>query len=584
MRAIILSAGKGSRLGLKDVPKCLLKVGDETILARQIKILKMAGIENIDVVIGYGGGVWIKENINKVKKINERVVLNRDFMTTQSPYSLYLAMKNRRKETLLVLDGDLIFEQRVIELLANIEGRTTLLLHESEKSTGSGVVLEVDKGYGFVVKSIGEDIMSDYVYAGLMRVDKRDYKLFEEKLKTGIYNNTILAKLLQDISYEKKIGAIRLVTTKRGEELLEVDLMSGGSYSKTSKIVKGADEVIIRKETVVPGGDKLIDEITWLNRLPVHVKRHFPEIENYNISKESTYFEMRYYDLPTLRDLLLRSEIKAQKAVKILGNIFNFMFNEICVLNIENAPPNFVREVHLKKIFARLMETYSAVGIFRDIINIEYIEINNKGYKNILPLVKEISRDREFIKWVSPEKTCNIHGDLHFDNMLIDKNGDFILIDPRGYDRSDIAYDIGKVWHSCHGLYDFIHTDRFELKKRSKSITYKINVSNALFEYRKIYRALPKILSKYAQVELDPNFLNRVFFSEATHFCSVIPFQLKHDGKEKIALACYAIGVELLNNIYNIWLQKIGGREVIEGKIVNINTIEDYEEAKEIFR
>jgi len=49
--ALLLAAGEGSRLG--RVPKCLLRVSDQTLLERQITALLTAGASNIVVVTGY---------------------------------------------------------------------------------------------------------------------------------------------------------------------------------------------------------------------------------------------------------------------------------------------------------------------------------------------------------------------------------------------------------------------------------------------------------------------------------------------------------------------------------------------------
>ena len=54
MRAIILAAGKGSRLNgiTEETPKCLVKVGGVTLIERQIAVLQDAGIDDITVVVG----------------------------------------------------------------------------------------------------------------------------------------------------------------------------------------------------------------------------------------------------------------------------------------------------------------------------------------------------------------------------------------------------------------------------------------------------------------------------------------------------------------------------------------------------
>ena len=55
MRAIILAAGSGLRLGqhTKDIPKALLDLNGKSILERQISLLRQHGINEIFVVTGY---------------------------------------------------------------------------------------------------------------------------------------------------------------------------------------------------------------------------------------------------------------------------------------------------------------------------------------------------------------------------------------------------------------------------------------------------------------------------------------------------------------------------------------------------
>src|SRR6185369_15371895 len=55
MKAIILSAGQGSRLLplTQERPKCLLPIGPYTLLEWQIRAVAAAGIKDIAVVIGF---------------------------------------------------------------------------------------------------------------------------------------------------------------------------------------------------------------------------------------------------------------------------------------------------------------------------------------------------------------------------------------------------------------------------------------------------------------------------------------------------------------------------------------------------
>ena len=57
MRAIILAAGRGSRMGAltRDRPKCLVEFAGKSLLARQMAALGAGGIETIAAVRGYRG-------------------------------------------------------------------------------------------------------------------------------------------------------------------------------------------------------------------------------------------------------------------------------------------------------------------------------------------------------------------------------------------------------------------------------------------------------------------------------------------------------------------------------------------------
>src|SRR5579862_1491970 len=55
MRAVILAAGRGSRMGNLggDRPKCLVELGGRPLIERQIASLRRGGVDEIGVVRGY---------------------------------------------------------------------------------------------------------------------------------------------------------------------------------------------------------------------------------------------------------------------------------------------------------------------------------------------------------------------------------------------------------------------------------------------------------------------------------------------------------------------------------------------------
>src|SRR6185369_13657144 len=57
MKAIIVAAGRGKRLGVETdgIPKCMVKVGGKAILHWQLEALAAAGVDDVVIVRGYLG-------------------------------------------------------------------------------------------------------------------------------------------------------------------------------------------------------------------------------------------------------------------------------------------------------------------------------------------------------------------------------------------------------------------------------------------------------------------------------------------------------------------------------------------------
>lgn len=121
MQAIMLAAGKGSRLGkyTKNNTKCMLDVHGETLLERAIDALLEANIKDFIIVLGYKGEN-VKEFIREKRldeKINITYIDNDVYDTTNNIYSLYLARDYLAKDDTILLESDLIYDKSIIRKL-----------------------------------------------------------------------------------------------------------------------------------------------------------------------------------------------------------------------------------------------------------------------------------------------------------------------------------------------------------------------------------------------------------------------------------------------------------------------------------
>lgn len=118
MRAILPVAGVARRLHplTVDLPKCLLPVAGRTILSRAVSILADRGITRFTVVDGFAGDQIRASLTSEFPPAWFTFVHNPAYASTNNAYSLWLA-DLRDEEPILLLDGDLVFEPGVLDLL-----------------------------------------------------------------------------------------------------------------------------------------------------------------------------------------------------------------------------------------------------------------------------------------------------------------------------------------------------------------------------------------------------------------------------------------------------------------------------------
>ena len=232
MKAVILSAGKGTRLSkiTENIPKALIEIGGKKILERQIQILLENGITKIFVVIGYKADK-IREQINFIEKVE--LIENKEYATTDNIYSLYLANNELRDGEFILLNGDTVFEEDIIKLLVSKKGDSVAPV-DSEYYDLEELKIKEENGYVVEIlsKSVSREI-SNGSTIGIFKFSSEGSKalFFEiEKLtREGVKNkwfeyalNNVLKKIKMykiDISGMKWIEVDTIEDLKRSEKL-----------------------------------------------------------------------------------------------------------------------------------------------------------------------------------------------------------------------------------------------------------------------------------------------------------------------------------------------------------------------------
>src|SRR5947208_2021399 len=90
MKAVLLAAGVGKRLGLKgqQIPKCLLTFGGQTLLERHIHALQKFGARPIIIVVGYKKELVERELSAKFSSANFATATNGKSAANGAPAEL----------------------------------------------------------------------------------------------------------------------------------------------------------------------------------------------------------------------------------------------------------------------------------------------------------------------------------------------------------------------------------------------------------------------------------------------------------------------------------------------------------------
>ena len=186
-KAIILAAGKGRRLKkiLRGNPKPLLKIYNKTLIENLIEKLKNLNIKKIILVTGYRSN-----KIKKIVKKNAKCIYYPNYAKTNNLHTL-LHVKKELNEPLLCLFSDVIFDEKILNILSKTKQDICLAVDKKTKLAGTMRV----KMRNSLINEIGNHIKvknSDGNFIGFAKFSKFGCKLLKktlEKYKSSNFND-----------------------------------------------------------------------------------------------------------------------------------------------------------------------------------------------------------------------------------------------------------------------------------------------------------------------------------------------------------------------------------------------------------
>lgn len=113
---------------LTDVcPKCLLKIGERTLLQRTVDAMIAAGIQEFVVVTGYRAEM-IRDFLTKqYPSLNIHFIHNGDYEHNNNIFSLWMTRPYTDGKEFLLSDSDILFDPQLIRAVLAEEGNTLAL-------------------------------------------------------------------------------------------------------------------------------------------------------------------------------------------------------------------------------------------------------------------------------------------------------------------------------------------------------------------------------------------------------------------------------------------------------------------------
>ena len=146
MQAIILAAGMGRRLRelTKDNTKCMVKVNGEPLIDRLLRQLSKLGLSRVVIVVGHKRENLISHIGNRYDDVlNIEYVENPIYDKTNNIYSLALAKDKLVEDDTLLIESDLILDDRMFSLILG-DAYPNLALVAKYRTWMDGTMVRID--------------------------------------------------------------------------------------------------------------------------------------------------------------------------------------------------------------------------------------------------------------------------------------------------------------------------------------------------------------------------------------------------------------------------------------------------------
>ena len=222
---IILDAGLSKRMSSysKGVPKALLTLYDNySILDYQVSVVSryLHAIRHILLVVGYRKDMFFRHVNNYKQDVRKRIkfVVNELYSQTDNAYSVFLATRELNADSLIILDGDVLFHPTLFERLVKPRcGICTIVDFDAEITEEDSKVLVKDD----YVQKIGKRVNGNGIYCSMIMLSGNFLKKFIGELQNSVWWTTWYSEPL-NILLKKEPNVLRAIPTN-GLPRMDID-------------------------------------------------------------------------------------------------------------------------------------------------------------------------------------------------------------------------------------------------------------------------------------------------------------------------------------------------------------------------
>ncbi len=405
MKAVVLAAGMATRLRplTLNTPKCLLKVGDKTLLQRTIEAFVDVNINEFVIVTGYLHNMIEDYLTTNFPNQTFNFVYNPKYESTNNIYSLYLAREFVDNEQFLLSDSDILFDKRIIPaLLKNDYSCLALNSHEcgAEEikiiADENQKILEISKTCSIADckgESVGfEKINADYSTAMFQELEQ----MIEHEGLDNVFYERCFERLIP-----KGFSFIYEDTTR----FFSIELDTVEDFNKASELLPSDLKSDKLNFTVGPVmSSQNVREIGYA-QVPYFRTPEFSKVikENENFvlefakaPKDSRVCFMTGSGTASMETVVANCLTKDDKALVINGGSFGYRFKELLE----------IYDINHTAINLNLGSSLTKENLY---------QFDNKGYTALLVNVHETS--------------TGVHYDINMIAEFCQKNNIFLIVD-----------------------------------------------------------------------------------------------------------------------------------------------------------